>query len=139
MRFFAVKGVWQRDVAVSFRQVLLMEQLDLGEMALEGFCERVRQHGHPVLPAFAIAHGNVMISPITIFHPQPHTFHQTQPCSLEHAGHETIDAGELGQHGSGFLPCADGGDTAGALGTFETLQLWTRLLQHVTIEKEQGV
>ena len=139
MWFFPVEGVRQIDVAVSVGKVLLMEQPSFGEMALEGFCERVRQHGHPVLPACAIAHGNVMRAPSTIFHPQPHTFHQTQPCSLEHAGHETIDAGELGQHDSGFLPCEDGGDTAWALGTLEALQLWKRLLQHVTIEKEQCI
>ena len=77
MWFFMGKGVWQRDISVPFRKVLLMEQLDSRKMALEGFGEGVWQHGHPVLRAFSIPHGNVVRAKIEVFHPELHTFHQT--------------------------------------------------------------
>jgi len=31
-----------------------MQQLDLGQMSLQGFGERARQHGHTILRSFAI-------------------------------------------------------------------------------------
>ena len=69
MRFFTGKGGRQIDVSVPFGEIFLMEKFRSGDMALERFGECVWQHGHPVLRAFSIPHGNLVIAKIEVFYP----------------------------------------------------------------------
>src|SRR5262245_4257840 len=46
-------------------------------------------------------------------------------------------AGEMGQYFGNFLPCKHDGHPLRFLGMFEIFQLWERLFEDVTIEKEQ--
>jgi hypothetical protein len=77
MCIFACKGIRQVDLTVACQEILCMQQLNLGQVSLQGFGERARQHGYTILPSFAIAHSNLMIGKIEVFDAQAHAFHET--------------------------------------------------------------
>jgi hypothetical protein len=69
MRVFTIKGVRQVDLPISSEAIFFVEQLHSGKMPSQGFDQRPGEYGDPVLGPFAIAHGDVVVGKINIFHP----------------------------------------------------------------------
>jgi hypothetical protein len=115
---FAGERIRQMHLAVSGGEVFLMHQLHLGQMPLEWRVQGLGQHGHPILPPFAVAHGDLVIGKIDILDSEPHAFHQAQSGAIEQPRHEGGHVAELGEHGVCFLTGKDRRETLRALRAF---------------------
>ena len=136
---FAGESIRQVHLAVSGGEVFLMEQLHPGQMPLEWCVQGLGQHGNPVLPAFAVAHGELVIGTIHILDSEPHALHQAQPGAREQTRHEGGHVTELGEHRVGFLTGKDRGETLRALRAFHIVQVWKRLFEDVPVQKQEGM
>jgi hypothetical protein len=65
----------QVDLAMSLRQVLLMQRLDPGQVVLEQRGECGGKGGEAVLVAFARTDGQLLHRKIDVFDPEPNGFH----------------------------------------------------------------
>ena len=77
MGVFTIKGVRQVHLSVSSEEIFFMDELHPGKMPLQGLCQRLREPGDPVLGPLSIAHSDLVVGKIDIFHTQAHTFHET--------------------------------------------------------------
>ena len=80
-----------------------------------------------------------MVGEVEIVHPQPYAFHQTQTCPVEQTGHESVHAAALCEHRLYFCRGKDGRHALWAFGTLDLAERRERLLQHMAVEKEEGV
>ena len=133
------KGIRQVHIPVPLLQILFVQELDFDEMSLKRLLERLRQHSHAVLCALAIAHCDLLIGEINIFHAQTYTLHETQAGPVEQARHETCRATELCQYRLRLLSSKDGWDTLRAFGPFDPFEIRKRLSQHMAVEEDQGI
>ena len=136
---FAGERIRQMHLAVSGGEVFLMHQLHLGQMPLEWCVQGLGQHGHPILPPFAVTHGDLVIGKIDILDSEPHAFHQAQPGAIEQPRHEGGHVAELGEHRVSFFTGEHRGKTLRALRTFHIVQVWKRLFEDVSVQKQEGM
>ena len=71
-----------------------MEQAPLLDLPPERFDQTYRQHRHAVATAFCVAHGNLKIAEIDVFHPEPNAFIQPQTTAIKQVCHQTRRAVE---------------------------------------------
>jgi hypothetical protein len=97
------------------------------------------QHGDPILPPFAVAHGDLLIGKVDIFDLQAHAFHETEPGAIEQTRYEGGHVVELGEHCVRFLTGEDRGESLRALSAFNIVQVWKRLFEDVPVQKQEGI
>jgi hypothetical protein len=72
---------------------------------------------------------------INILHPKATAFHEPQPTTIEHAGHEPLDAGKDIQYTSYLFSCHDKRYAARFFGA-NSLDGFTNIdMEHITVEK----
>src|SRR5687768_2861385 len=68
VRVLTPQSRWQEYAAVSTRQVLLVQDAPFLDLTSKGFYQADWQHGQPVASSFGIAHRDLKIAEIYIFH-----------------------------------------------------------------------
>lgn len=116
-----------------------MQQLPPGQMPLEWCMQGLGQHGNPILPPCAVAHGDVVIGKIDILDAAPHALHQAQSGTREQTRHEGGHVAELGEHRVCFLTGEDRGETRRALRAFHSVQVWKRLFEDMPVQKQESM
>jgi hypothetical protein len=97
-RVFAVKRIWQIYFTIPFQHIGFMEELHSGQMTVQRLLNGLWQYSHPILCASSVAHHDLMIREVEVFHSQAQAFHEAQAGPIEQTGHEMVHAGELCQH-----------------------------------------
>jgi hypothetical protein len=82
MRILAFQRERSRDQANPLRDILCMGVRAVREIFLEQYDQAFRQHGDPILHAFAIAHDDLMLGNVESFDTQSQTLHPPQPASV---------------------------------------------------------
>jgi hypothetical protein len=86
MRKLAGQPVRQKDFAVTLSQVLLVESLDFGQVALKKRSQAGWIGGDSVLVSFAGTHGDLLHSKVHVFDPEPNGLHDPQAAAIEEFG-----------------------------------------------------
>ena len=105
-----------------------MDELHPGKMPLQGLCQRLREHGDPVLGPLSIAHSDLVVGKIDIFHTQAHAFHKAQASPIEQASHQVGHIREPGEYGVDFIAGKDRGETTRTFGPLNIFKMWEWLL-----------
>jgi hypothetical protein len=97
------------------RDILCMDVRAVREIFLERCDQAFRQHGDPLLQAFAIVHAALMLGNVESLDTQSPTFHQPQPASVQQLRHESWSSGETLNDVEGFVLGQDRGQAFGFL------------------------
>jgi hypothetical protein len=134
---FLFEGIWQVHGSVALLEILLMDLLDAGKMFSERRNQALREHGHTVFFAFAIADHQILLFKVDIFDSQANTFNEAQARTVENFCHQLVNAGEGIDHTKNFIFTQDGRKALGLLGSHSG-DIIEGLAENFTIEKENG-
>jgi len=124
---------------IASQHILVMQEFDACEVTLQRLFQALRHHGQAILGAFPVTDSDLVIGKIDIFDPQAQACHQAQSGTIEHTRHERRRARELGQYGVDFFTREHNGETLGTFRPLQGVKLRKRLMQHMAIEKEEGI
>ncbi len=99
---FSRKHIRESDGAQSCGQIAVVLLLRAIELRGQRRQHAIRQHGDPILVAFAIADEDVAPLEIDIVHPQPNRFHDAQARAVEEPADQSVDAVEAIQNRRDF-------------------------------------
>ena len=114
-------------------------ELHPGQMPLEWGGQGLGQHGDPIVPPFAVAHGDLVRGTIHLLDSEPHARHQAQPGAREHTRHEGGPVAELGEYRVRFLTGEGRGEPLRACGAFNLVQVWKWLFEDVPVQQQEGM
>ena len=100
---FLFEGIWQVHGSVALLEILLMDLLDAGKMFSERRNQALREHGHTVFFAFAIADHQILLFKVDIFDSQANTFNEAQARTVKNFCHELVDTDEGIDDTHGFI------------------------------------
>lgn len=69
-----------------------MQLLDALEMLLKLSLDRGRQHRHPVLGAFSVPHGDLVVAEADVLHPHAQGFREPHSRAVEERQEEAVHA-----------------------------------------------
>jgi hypothetical protein len=121
LRIFPVKGVRQVDLPVALQEILVVEEFPPGKVPLQRFSHGTGEHGDAVLGSLPIAHGDLVVAKIDIFHPQAHAFQEAQAGPIEQTGHQVGHTREPAEESVDFIAAQNGREVARAFGAFNIL------------------
>src|SRR5581483_5037415 len=109
------------------------------EMSSKGRFHDARQHGDAIFVAFAFAHSDLVCTEVYVFDPQPQTLQQPQPGAVQQVTHEPVHALQRVEQRFHLVLSQHDRETSWLLGAHDVVEPTNLSLQHVTIEKKNGV
>lgn len=104
----------------------------------KGF-DRFGQHDDPVFFPFAVEYGYAVRLEVDVLDPQAKAFHEPQPAAVEQLYHGLMHPRDRADHLHGFFMAQNDGYTGLLLCTDSIEALHEVDLQHVAVEKQNGV
>jgi len=91
------------------------------------------QHRHSVLVAFAVAHHDLIVGKVDVFHPQANALHQSQARAVQEGGHDPCGACQVPQHRSDLVLRQHHRDAVQLLGTHHFVNPANVLLENLLV------
>ena len=101
--------------------------------------DRFRQHDDPVFFPLAVEYGYAVRLEVDVLDPQAKALHEPEPTAIEQLCHGLMHPRERVDHLHGFLMAQNDGYTGLLLCTDSIEALHEVDLQHVAVEKQNGV
>ena len=108
IRILPRQRIRQLHVTKSGLQVAFMQAADTIEMSQEALLHARRQHRHAVPVPLAFSHEDLASREVNVFDPQPQTFHQPQPRTVEQHCHDPRNPVKRGQQRLHLRSCEHG-------------------------------
>jgi hypothetical protein len=112
--------------------------LDAGEVGDQWGGQGCGEDGIAVFGALAVAHEDLVLFKIDIFHAQVHAFHETKSTAVEQLSHELVDSFKTFEHGARFGFGQYGGQALRAAGAQGLDGLGDLLPENGMEEEENG-
>jgi hypothetical protein len=129
--------VRQPDSPQPLGQVPVVQRMGLGQLLLQPEHQVLRQHGHPILSPFAIAHQDLAPLEPDILHPKPQGLQQAHPRAVEERSHQPRGAAHLQQKLAHLGRGQDDRQAALGLGRDDLVQPRKLLAEHDPVQEEQ--
>jgi hypothetical protein len=131
------QGKREVDFSIAFGEIFLMDDTHPLNLTPQRLHHWPRQHGNPILAAFAIAHQNLSPVELDVMHPQAQTFKQPQSGAVEQACHQPLLAGETFEQPHCFICGENHRQTTRLFRPRDTVEPEQFPVQHHPIEKKQ--
>lgn len=80
--------MWGFHATALHRPISLPQCARGKQLQTQGGHQRTRQHHHPILPAFGIAHDDHMAVKVHVFDAKAHALHQSHASAVEQSGYQ---------------------------------------------------
>jgi hypothetical protein len=130
---------WQLGPPEALAQVAIVRQPHSLQMLMKDIPQRGRQHGHSILAPLAVADDQKILRKVDISDPEPQRFQEPQPRSVQQSRNEDRRRLQLSEHPLRLVSREHDRKPARPFRTNHMLQVGERLLQDVTVQKDQRV
>ena len=138
VRIFLAQSERKINPSAAAGEILFVQLLYASELEPQRAMQPIRQQCDPLPQAFPIAHHNLAVVEIDIFHAQTGALHQSQAAPVEELGHEAIITVELGKNGADLARGENNRHFGRALDSLDVLHEIELSLEDVLIKEQQS-